>query len=174
MTRWRIALLAPCLAVLLVTLLADGECGAQEHSIIKQPGDHPHYIFEAEPHGVLGLGDPFFPYVAPGLGFRGTFHIADGFVKTINDSVGVGFGIDVTTSGNVVVPVVMQWNFWLSTHWSVFGEPGIAIGGGPRVNPGSPVWPAFFFGGRYHFNDRIALTMRIGFPYLSVGASFFL
>ena len=21
----------------------------------------------------------------------------------------------------------MQWNFWLSTHWSVFGEPGLVI-----------------------------------------------
>jgi hypothetical protein len=137
------------------------------------PGDHPHYIFEAEPHAVIGLGDPFFPYVAPGLGFRGTFHITDGFVKTINDSIGIGFGIDVTTSGNVVIPVVMQWNFWLSTHWSVFGEPGLVFGAGPRVDT-PPIWPAIFVGGRYHFNDRIALTMRVGFPTLSVGVSFFL
>jgi hypothetical protein len=174
MTRSRFLVLAPCVVVAFLTLLGEGVCRAQERSIIRQPGDHPHYIFEAEPHGVIGFGDPFFPYVTPGLGFRGTFHIADGFVKTINDSVGIGFGIDVTTSGNVVVPVVMQWNFWLSTHWSVFGEPGLAIGGGPRVNPESPIWPAIFFGGRYHFNDRIALTMRIGFPTASVGVSFFL
>jgi hypothetical protein len=171
MTRSRPILLAPWLVVLPLTLLYEGQCRAQERSIIKQPGDHPHYIFEAEPHGVLGWGDPFFPYGTPGVGFRGTFHIADGFVKSINDSVGVGFGVDVTASGNVLVPVVMQWNFWLSTHWSVMGEPGFGIGNAPRL---SPIYPVFFFGGRYHFNDRIALTMRVGYPLLSVGVSFFL
>jgi hypothetical protein len=171
MTRSRPILFAPWLLVLPLIMLHEGECRAQERSIIKQPGDHPHYIFEAEPHGVLGWGDPFFPYGTPGVGFRGTFHIANGFVKTINDSVGVGFGVDVTASGNVLVPVVMQWNFWLSTHWSVMGEPGFGIGN--RPNP-SPIYPVFFFGGRYHFNDRIALTMRVGYPLISVGVSFFL
>ena len=173
MTRSRLLLLAPCLVALPLALFEEGECRAAEHSIIKEPGDHPHYIFEAEPHGVLGWGDPFFPYGTPGVGFRGTFHITDGFVKSINDSVGVGVGIDVTASGNVLVPVVMQWNFWLSTHWSVFGEPGLAIGNGPHVNA-PPVWPVFFFGGRYHFNDRIALTMRLGYPAFSLGVSFLL
>jgi hypothetical protein len=135
------------------------------------PGDHPRYVFEAEPHLILGWGDPFFPNGLPGGGFRGTFHIADGFVKNINDSVAVGVGIDVATNGHLVVPVVMQWNFWLSTHWSVFGEPGLAIGGG---GPRTEVWPAFFLGGRFHFVDRIALTLRVGYPELSVGVSFFL
>jgi hypothetical protein len=143
---------------------------ADERLIIKRPGDHPHYIFDAEPHLILGWGDPFFPFGLPGAGFRGTFHIADGFVKTLNNSIGVGVGIDVVSNGNVVVPVVMQWNFWLSTHWSVYGEPGLAIGGG---GPHTAVWPAFFFGGRFHFTDRIALSLRLGYPVLSVGVSFF-
>jgi hypothetical protein len=120
---------------------------------------------------ILGFGDPFFRTPLPGAGFRGTFHIANGFVKSINDSVGIGFGIDVTTDGRVLVPVVLQWNFWLSTHWSVFGEPGLAIGSGGTH---AAVWPAFFLGGRYHFTDRIALTMRVGYPALSVGVSFLL
>jgi hypothetical protein len=144
---------------------------AAERSIIKIPGDHPHYVFEAEPHLVLGWGDPFFRTGVPGAGFRGTFHIANGFVKNINDSVGIGVGIDVTTDGHALVPVVMQWNFWLSTHWSVFGEPGLAIGaGGASPN----VWPAVFVGGRFHFTERIALTMRLGYPAFSVGVSFLL
>jgi hypothetical protein len=92
-------------------------------------------------------------------------------VKSINDSVGIGVGIDVTTDGHALVPVVMQWNFWLSTHWSVFGEPGLAIGAG---GPNTAVWPAFFLGGRFHFTERIALTMRIGYPAISVGVSFLL
>jgi hypothetical protein len=104
--------------------------------------------------------------------FRGTFNIANGFVPNINDSVGVGVGIDFGVDGRVYVPVVLQWNFWLSTHWSVFGEPGLAFGSGGPYNGG--VFPAFFAGGRYHFTDRIALTIRIGYPDVAVGVSFFL
>jgi hypothetical protein len=172
MTRTQIALLlASLVSAACPILLAPGLAQADERSIIKLPGDHPRYVFEAEPHLVLGWGDPFFRTGVPGAGFRGTFHIANGFIKTINDSVGVGVGIDVTSDGHVLVPVVLQWNFWLSTHWSVFGEPGFAIGaGGPRT----PVWPALFVGGRLHFTPRIALTMRLGYPALSVGVSFLL
>jgi hypothetical protein len=145
---------------------------AQEASIIKSPGDHPSYFFEAEPHGILGFAAPFDDQGSFGVGFRGTFNIANGFVPNINDSVGVGVGIDFGVDGRVYVPVVLQWNFWLSTHWSVFGEPGLAFGSGGPYNGG--VFPAFFAGGRYHFTDRIALTIRIGYPDVAVGVSFFL
>src|SRR6185312_1309652 len=108
---------------------------------------------------------------SPGVGFRGSFHIADGFVKSINDSVAIGFGLDwATSNSDVYIPIVMQWNFWLSTHWSVFGEPGIGFGSGPRQN----VWPTLFAGGRFHFTDKIALTLRVGYPAVSIGVSFFL
>jgi hypothetical protein len=147
---------------------------ADEHSIIRDPGDHPSYVFEAEPHLLLGFAGPFEGREAgPGVGFRGTFHIADGFIKSINDTVGVGFGIDIVPTSpetRVLVPIVLQWNFWLSTHWSVFGEPGVAIA---SAGPWSPFDPFIFYvGGRYHFTERIALTMRIGYPDASVGASF--
>lgn len=162
-----------CLAsAALATALVELPARAAERSTIRLFGDHPRYVFEAEPHLVVGWGGPFFPNGVPGVGFRGTFHVADGFVKSIDDSVGVGFGVDVTTSGRVVVPVVLQWNFWLSTHWSVFGEPGLAIGGGGPG--GATVGPAFFAGGRFHFTDRVALTLRVGYPELSVGVSFLL
>ncbi|HTB72126.1 MAG TPA: hypothetical protein VK762_02725, partial [Polyangiaceae bacterium] len=70
-----------------------------------------------------------------------------------------------------LVPIVMQWNFWLSTHWSVFGEPGLAFGSGDRS---TIVWPVFYAGGRFHFTDRVALTMRLGYPDFSLGVSFLL
>jgi hypothetical protein len=143
---------------------------ADEHSIIRAPGDHTPYFFEAEPHLLLGYSGPFEEGDNVGIGFRGTFHITDGFVKSINDSIGVGFGIDIGTHGRVLVPVVMQWNFWLSQHWSVFGEPGIALGDGRTTE----AWPVLDVGGRFLFTDRIALTMRVGFPDLSVGVSFLL
>ena len=115
-----------------LVVLSPAVARADEHSIIRSPGDHPAYIFEAEPHVLVGFAGPFDNDGNFGVGFRGTVHIANGFVPSINDSVGVGFGFDVGTNGHVLVPVVMQWNFWLSTHWSVFGEPGFAFGSGDR------------------------------------------
>jgi hypothetical protein len=74
---------------------------------------------------------------------------------------------------DVILPVVMQWNFWLHPRWSVFGEPGVAF----RVrryrdNKFDPF--ILYGGGRFHFTDTITLTMRIGYPTFSVGVSFLL
>lgn len=78
-----------------------------------------------------------------------------------------------SSSRNVVyIPVVMQWNFWLTRQWSVFGEPGVFayIHGGDQLG----LRPfALYLGGRYHFSDAVALTLRVGYPTFSVGASFF-
>lgn len=135
-------------------------------STIKQPGAHPDYVFEAEPHALLAPFDDF----RPGVGFRGTIELVDnGFVSSINNTVGIGFGADWSRD-HFRVPVVMQWNFWLSRNWSVFGEPGALIDFGKKTSP----HPAIYLGGRFHFTDRITLTMRIGHPTASVGVSFLL
>jgi hypothetical protein len=169
--------------------------------IIRNPGDHSRYSFEAEPHLLLGLIDPPGPAYGTGLGvgFRGTVILVDnGFVPSINNSIGIGFGADWVHYGsggrsNCVVdtgpsgvqtcdtaslselwiPVVMQWNFYLSRQWSVFGEPGLAlryqsVPGYRNVN----VDPQLYVGGRWHFSDQMTLTMRLGYPTLSVGVSF--
>jgi hypothetical protein len=70
------------------------------------------------------------------------------------------------------LPVVMQWNFWLHRRWSVFGEPGLALhfeDGELELDPF-----VFYAGGRYHLSDRITLTLRVGYPTFSFGASFLL
>jgi hypothetical protein len=64
----------------------------------------------------------------------------------------------------------MQWNFWLSRNWSVFGEPGGLVDFEKRPKPR----PGFWAGARYHFTDRITLTLRAGFPTFSAGVSFLL
>jgi hypothetical protein len=33
-------------------------------------------------------------------------------------------------------------------------------------------YPIFMAGGRYHFTERIALTMRVGYPWFALGVSF--
>ncbi|HMI86375.1 MAG TPA: hypothetical protein VK550_19915 [Polyangiaceae bacterium] len=201
--RW-VVLSAAVVAVGLVARTARAE-----EMIIKRPGDHPAYSVEIEPHLTLAFFVPTAGSSGLGIGGRFTIPIVkNGFVSSINNSVGIGLGLDwIHYNGcyrywgnpyacanfeTFVLPVVMQWNFFLSTHWSVFGEPGLAItvnsygscvdfyvdDRGRRVDCGPApnrlgVNPfVLFLGGRYHFNETTALTMRIGWPYASIGVSF--
>lgn len=122
-----------------------------------------------------------------GAGARFSIPIVDkGFVSSINDSVAIGFGADWLHydacyyaarygcgANYVFVPVVLQWNFFVAQRWSVFGEPGLFLYHGffdtnycdPRFNgcaypTATGVDVAFWAGGRYHFSDTMALTMR--------------
>jgi hypothetical protein len=175
------------LLVLAVGLSAGPVASAQ--SIIKHPGEHPVYSFEAEPHLAVAP----FRGGAVGPGFRGTFVVVDnGFVPSINNSIGIGVGLDwlfysqdcpgqnrdCVTLSDAMIPVVMQWNFWLHPKWSVFGEPGVAF---HIRNHGNLLFDEFtiYGGGRYHFNDHIALTLRLGAPVIhdnvvSIGVSLLL
>jgi hypothetical protein len=181
------------------SLLAIAETAAADTLTIRRPGSHPDYVFEAEPHLLLGFIDPPGPDVDDdfgfGPGFRGTIELVDnGFVSTINNTIGIGFGADFviypgatqkcrSNRGACVLedddvtyvwfPLVMQWNFWLSRNWSVFGEPGVAF---RMVSPGDDKFQplVFFAGGRFHFSDFMTLTMRVGYPAFSVGVSFLL
>jgi hypothetical protein len=202
--RYTFGLLLPLFALVAATPDANAE------SIIKQPGRQPRYVLELEPHLLVGLGD------APtldrntdaGYGVGGRLSIPvvpEGFIKSINDSIAVGVGLDymhysgrtqwgactrwrpgpagtsicVETTGTGgsanlwIVPVVLQWNFWLTDKFSVFGEPGVAVtshsGDGLGFAP-FVIWA----GGRYHFNQTMALTVRLGYPTFSAGLSFLL
>jgi hypothetical protein len=68
-----------------------------QSSTIRAYRDRPSYGVELEPHLVLGWIEP--PGIGSGqglgVGARGTFEIVgDGFIKTLNDSVGIGVGLD--------------------------------------------------------------------------------
>lgn len=82
------------LALPLVVALATKPAAAQ--STIKHPGQRPAYSFEAEPHLSLGLDPPGYGAgTGLGVGFRGTVEIVkNGFIPKINNSIGIGFGID--------------------------------------------------------------------------------
>jgi hypothetical protein len=194
---------APALVLTIATslFLALSERSAlAADSTIKQPGDHPAYVVEAEPHLLLSWGDTYAGYATGGFGIGGRFSIPvvfNGFVPSINNSVAISFGVDIMRydacwyQGNCSatyfdLPVAMQWNFFVAQRWSVFGEPGLlfyfgsysdcALPGSqcPAHPPTSGLEPAIFIGGRYHINDKVSLTLRIGFPSLSFGGSFFL
>jgi hypothetical protein len=159
------------LACLFATVLCASPARAEE-SIINQPGEHPRYGIDVEPHVLVGYGGFGIKDGTPGVGVRGTFILVEnGFVPSINNNVGLGLGFDAFLSGGAIdIPVVMQWNFFLSTHWSVFGEPGIGLELGGR----GVLHAVAAVGGRYHFTEHIALTMRLGYPTASIGVAFLL
>jgi hypothetical protein len=143
---------------------------ASADDTIKHPGDHPHYVVELEPHGLVGWAAQWAGW-GFGLGGRVSINLThDGFVPTINNSVAIGMGLDwvhysasggcnydprfgicVYGAGYYVnadffqFPVVMQWNFYVAKRWSVFGEPGLYIWHGSYSSPyacGGPTLPA--------------------------------
>ena len=87
-----------------------------------------------------------------------------------------GVPVCVQTDGGsanfLFVPVVMQWNFWLHPKWSVFGEPGLALS--HRSDGGFGLSPVLSVGGRFHIADSVALTLRLGYPTVSLGVSLLL
>ncbi|HEU4405470.1 MAG TPA: hypothetical protein VFS43_09290 [Polyangiaceae bacterium] len=195
-TTPRLAALAPAAAVVALGLFAARPAAAQ--SIIKSPGDHPD-AWELEPHLNIRPFDTPDRDVGLGLGFRARVPIVEnGFVPSINNSVGIGFGIDwlnyracrrgdCGSVNHFIIPVVMQWNFWLTRSWSVFGEPGLSLNfysdrgdycedrfGNRygRCYRDRDVDLVLFAGARWHFSQYTTLTMRVGWPYWSVGVSF--
>jgi hypothetical protein len=66
----------------------------------------------------------------------------------------------------------MQWNFWLTPQWSVFGEPGLSLYWFNFRSLG--VSPALFVGARFQLSDVLSITVRLGYPTLSLGVSFLL
>jgi len=183
------SVLLGCAAFLLVALAAGP---ARADDTINRPGNHPAYDFEAEPHLLLSDGGPWGYYGGLGLGVRfGIPIVSNGFVSTINNSVAISFGVDWAhsdwwcgnnqfncASDSFVIPVTLQWNFYVAQRWSVFGEPGLAFYhafcDGPGGACGGFLSPALYIGARYYFTDAVALNMRLGFPSgLSIGLSFF-
>jgi hypothetical protein len=121
-------------------------------------------------------------YGAFGAGFRADIPIVpDGIVDGVSDDLAISPGIDVffltyndyydDDGGVAFAPLVaLQWNFYVSEHWSLFPELGFAMligdyGYGHRHH-NDRVHASLFLGlgARYHFNTRNALLMRISWP----------
>jgi hypothetical protein len=168
-------------------------------STIRSPGEHTDYHVDIEPHGVLGLAYwDTGAYGTFGFGGGARFSIPlckNCFIPKINNNVAISFGADFVfypftnvnfTFTDLYLPVAMQWNFFIAKKWSVAGELGFAPvfgvfydtgycnGAGPNCHNWW-IYPDAGVVARYHFNDRVALTMRLGFPeFFNVGVSFWL
>ncbi len=160
--------------VALAAGVAPSGARAAEHTVetvIENPKDHPPYKMEIEPHGLIGFGR-YHRGGSIGAGLRINFVLADPLIKTINNNLAIGTGADAFIGNNLtaMVPVVAQWNLFLLSQFSMYIEPGIGIGFG-----GGGIWPDLILavGGRWHFSEKLALSIRIGYPALGIGASFF-
>jgi len=77
-------------------LLSAASAGAYEQVVVRNGRAPIGYAFEIEPHLVLGAAPPG-PGVGSGggIGLRASFVISpDGFIRGLNDSLAVGFGLD--------------------------------------------------------------------------------
>lgn len=196
-------------AVLFATVVLPGSAAAD--GTIRQPGDHPKYVIEIEPHGHIGWDYIGYGSFGFGAGVRFSIPFMDnGFVPRINNSPAISFGVDWMhyetcyyrylayagygcSANYFYFPVALQWNFFVARHWSVMAEPGFAPYVGTYTSPCDVVPPNQYsdcvlrderparfsvtpwinFGARYHFNDHVALTMRVGYPtFFSLGVSF--
>jgi hypothetical protein len=128
-------------------LLASPAASAQ----IKQPGAHPDYSVEIEPHFVFQWTNTVWGEEGFGGGVRFNVPLMDnGPIDKINNNMAIGFGLDYVHFDDICrhwwgrwwsdprrgdncsadvfwFPVVLQWNFFLTPIISVFGEPGFAI-----------------------------------------------
>ncbi len=154
---------------------------AEARWTIREVGNHPDYNLELEFHFALSLVQG--PYVSSGTGFGPGARITapvlqNGFVTTINNSVAISFGVDwihfssfaKTNVDDFYLPLVLQWNFWLTDEWSVFGEPGLALV--LRTNRSTTAAPVLNAGARWLLTDDFAVVLRGGYPVVTVGLSF--
>jgi hypothetical protein len=120
---------------------------------------------------ALGFGFDYGRYAAA-YGFYG---YRDECLRFEPGPAGTAVCTDVTSNGGtynyLFVPVVLQWNFWLTERFSAFGEPGISF---YHLGDGFAATGALYVGGRFRLADRITLTARLGYPTLAFGVSFML
>jgi len=187
------------------------------HAQIRQPGAHPDYVVELEPHLVWQYGaTEHFSNDGFGLGVRASIPVMkNGPVTTINNNFAISFGLDWAhidgncdqffvgnvyvgnncTANHILVPIVAQWNFFFTPVVSAFAEFGIGIhhwdesydcngvvagtvirGGfvcGGSDHGTDPI-PLFAMGPRFILSDLFAITIRVGYPSLTIGGSFLL
>ena len=113
---------------------------------VKQPGAHPSYVVEIDPHLLLQYGDRLTGHQGLGFGARAMVpFLHNGPVPQINNDIGISFGADVGFFGgdeicrrrgvsfyasdcsafNLLFPVAGEWNFYLTPLISVFVVLGI-------------------------------------------------
>lgn len=122
----------------------------------------------------------------------------NGFIPSLDNAVYLNFGVDAyaigwsgcrgrgcTTFANeygfaLGFPITLHWEFYFNDSWSAFAELGFQIFLPPSLfygdywDPGDHIgmWVIAAAGGSYHFNEAVAITLRLGNPYFAFGVTF--
>ena len=154
---------------------------------------HPKYNAEIEPHFVVAGLDHY----QAGLGFGANVSIPiaeHAPFKRIDDTLALGVGVDWVRYAAYrpndprdpkiltyawYFPVFLQWNVWLGARASFFVEPTLIYrfasyqdncGGLPCVDT-TRVLPSGSIGFRFRVVDHASVTVRVGWPMVSLGGS---
>jgi hypothetical protein len=179
---------------------------ANAETIIRYPGQHPQYVVELEPHLALDWLDTHYAGSGIGPGMHAAIPIMhQGPITTINNNMAIKLGLDLTFGGgcnyywdrraypygngcnstSFLVPVALQWNFYITDIITTFGEVGMAIryvrwsyDCGGSINAYCPdshgeMDPIFYpaVGAKFMFGRTVGLTVRMGYPHFTLGAS---
>jgi hypothetical protein len=96
--------------------------------------------------------------------------VPEGLLLSAKDELAISPGADLLFDDGEVwvgIPIALQWNFYLERAWSVFPELGVALLAGHHHHDHHDNVGVDFLlavGGRYHWSDRNALVLRIGWP----------
>jgi hypothetical protein len=187
-------------ALLTSSFLAMSAATANAATIIKQPGAHPDYSWEFEPHLVFDYDDKH--YLEDGIGLGASFAIPvmhQGPIPTINNNMAVKFGFDFIFHGDCddhwsnhnhygdcsansfMIPVALQWNFYITDIITVFGEPGLYFRhfwadwdhctDADCDDSDNHLGPYMGAGAKFMFGRTAGLTVRTGYPQTTVGAT---
>lgn len=167
------------LALLGAVFLIDSSSAEAQSRPIQ--GVRPEIHLDAGFHGFLGVGFDLEIPIVP-----------NGFLRNRDDELALVPGIDLLffdaryrdqDRGFGVAPnLTAQWNIYLTRRWSIFPEAGatLLIGtdrgrfyrhyGRDRNVYADPV---VAFGARFHANRRLAIVMRVGYPFgAQIGLNF--
>lgn len=172
------------LALALGAVAASPRQALAQPSVIERPygGTRPLVLDVHAGFSWLGLG------LAAGARF-GIPIVHNGFIANLNNAVYINFGADLyfvhyksraddIYAVGLGLPVTMHWEFYFTPRWTAFGEVGINFylhpslihGDGWAWSPGH--WLIIAAGGRYMLSESLALTLRVGNPYVAFGVSF--
>ena len=138
-----------------------------------EPVWHAPYFVEVEAEfGGETLSLPYPATRGVGPGVRASFPVMPrGFVGN-RDNFAISTGVDwilTSTDPHFLVPLELQWNFWVTEAFSVRVEPGAAV----QLGAGNRVVPSVYAGARYRIWKQLYVHGRIGVPLGAAGLSMF-
>lgn len=138
-----------------------------------------------------GRGGGFYAFdeFEGGGGIQFSIEILDNVIPKLNNNLAITFGTDITNCGycsrafysdgrrvdevSLWHNVGARWSFFIHERFSAFADLGFMLrtfGWYYEVYPD----PMFHLGGRVHFNDKVSLTFKFGYPFITLGPSIFL